>query len=433
MHRWNSRTGGGGGIANLDSLTSGTFGHLQLRKLLGSFKVATGVKNYGAKAAFQIEDTTYNRNRRAILDGLRAIAVLLVFLEHSTIGHEFMIRRDMDFAGVGRAGVFLFFILSAYLLTTSLIQSGFTFTYFTRRFLRIAPLYYSVLFGLFIYQSIIGGPDHYRWWMLHYDGGTQGLFDHLLFRKGNFLFWTIPVEVHFYILLPLLWLFLKRFGRVAARLLLVFAIAFGVAAYLVNTRAIEDIIFTHTPFVNSLSSYDVFTFGVLLAWYAPRSEFFYKRYRRLFDLGACVLLVSTIVIAFCVATPHFLWFKLVHPQLIYNSLFFSAAWSAIIISVLNGNRYLNPVLNFRWVRTIGACGFSWYLLHVVVFKLLLQVPLTYTFVNLNRSYINFAISLVCTYLLCRLTYAFIEKPFMKLFQVQNKPAEVSSTVFAVAR
>src|SRR6266705_1419753 len=203
MHRWNSPTGGGGEIVNSDSLTSGTFGHLQLRKLSGSFKVVTGAQNYGPKAAFQIEDTTYNRNQRAILDGLRAIAVLLVFLEHSTIGHEFMIRRDMDFAGVGRAGVFLFFILSAFLLTTSLIQSGFTFTYFTRRFLRIAPLYYSVLFGLFIYQSIIGGPDHYRWWMLHYDGGTQGLFDHLLFRKGNFLFWTIPVEVHFYILLPL--------------------------------------------------------------------------------------------------------------------------------------------------------------------------------------------------------------------------------------
>src|SRR5690242_11692640 len=87
--------------------------------------------------------------RVAFLDGLRAIAALLVFLVHSAApalrqGDE-PLRIDL-----AKYGVTIFFVVSAFSLCLSLtresergeIRWG---AYFIRRFFRIAPLYYAVL------------------------------------------------------------------------------------------------------------------------------------------------------------------------------------------------------------------------------------------------------------------------------------------------
>ena len=50
------------------------------------------------------------------LDGLRGLAVLMVFLSHTSLsGHRAL--PFVNFAGTGKMGVFLFFILSSFLLT----------------------------------------------------------------------------------------------------------------------------------------------------------------------------------------------------------------------------------------------------------------------------------------------------------------------------
>jgi hypothetical protein len=55
------------------------------------------------------------------LDGLRGIAVLFVVLSHlSNAG--FNLTPVLNFAGSGKYGVFLFFVLSAFLLTFPLID-----------------------------------------------------------------------------------------------------------------------------------------------------------------------------------------------------------------------------------------------------------------------------------------------------------------------
>ena len=57
------------------------------------------------------------------LDGLRGLAVLLVLLSHMSL-HGINIIEPLDFSGIGKAGVYLFFSLSAFLLTWQAVQSG---------------------------------------------------------------------------------------------------------------------------------------------------------------------------------------------------------------------------------------------------------------------------------------------------------------------
>src|SRR3989304_4593788 len=74
------------------------------------------------------------------LDGLRAIAILIVFFFHT---------RNLPF---GWMGVQLFFVLSGFLITDillrmkeSLPRRAFFVKFYGRRFLRIFPLYYFYL------------------------------------------------------------------------------------------------------------------------------------------------------------------------------------------------------------------------------------------------------------------------------------------------
>src|SRR3990170_4520337 len=74
------------------------------------------------------------------LDGLRAIAILLVFASHS------------DLVEFGWVGVQLFFVLSGFLITNILLEmkkslpgGKYFIKFYGRRFLRIFPLYYFYL------------------------------------------------------------------------------------------------------------------------------------------------------------------------------------------------------------------------------------------------------------------------------------------------
>jgi len=140
------------------------------------------------------------------LDGIRAIAFLIVFVSHA----------GLESTVPGGFGVTVFFFLSGYLITTLLRiereKHGRIHLrdFYLRRVLRILPPFYTVLAigAILATTGVISGA--LRWgpmaavachfgnfWMIRH--GESGL------PEGTGVYWSLAVEEHFYLLFP--WIF----------------------------------------------------------------------------------------------------------------------------------------------------------------------------------------------------------------------------------
>ncbi len=148
------------------------------------------------------------------LDGLRAVAFLMVFELHYL--HSYL---PVSF---GWAGVDIFFVLSGFLITGILYDTqDHPFrvrNFYIRRTLRIFPLYYAVFLLLFLASFVV----HWNWnqlWLLWpaYLGNSAFLLPHPPFEvmQGTILsqrwpwleinfghFWSLCVEEQFYLVWP---------------------------------------------------------------------------------------------------------------------------------------------------------------------------------------------------------------------------------------
>lgn len=112
----------------------------------------------------------------------------------------------------GANGVDLFFVLSGFLITGILFDStsdsGYFRKFYARRTLRIFPLYYGVLFLLFLLTPLIGLQWHrMNWALLFYLQNTNIFGTFYTFQLGHGLsldhFWSLAVEEQFYLVWPL--------------------------------------------------------------------------------------------------------------------------------------------------------------------------------------------------------------------------------------
>jgi peptidoglycan/LPS O-acetylase OafA/YrhL len=138
-----------------------------------------------------------NPGRQGSFDGIRGLAALWVLLTHATYGG--LLPPIFNFRGSGRGGVVMFFFLSSFLISRpffrdarhSLIWRNWG-AYAIRRFLRVAPLYYVVVIFLFALRlDPFQKHPTFSW-----------LGQHLWFERGDSVFWTIPIEMKFYCVLP---------------------------------------------------------------------------------------------------------------------------------------------------------------------------------------------------------------------------------------
>jgi len=166
-----------------------------------------------------------DRQYIAALTGMRGVAAILVFLYHYEALHPGirldlavpLIGRILQFPlGFGFAGVDIFFVLSGFLLTLPFARAALTENqgpplsrYFKRRFLRVFPAYYAQLFVILA----IGG------WFVSWTPQTVTSFIAHMLMFFNIgwnpvkpmvgVWWTLPVEMGFYLLLPLLAPFMR--------------------------------------------------------------------------------------------------------------------------------------------------------------------------------------------------------------------------------
>ncbi len=161
------------------------------------------------------------RMRFPALDGLRALAVTLVFADHYGGGGThggFLLRAINEVRLRGGAGVDLFFVLSGFLITGVLFDtrhdSHFFKRFFARRSVRIFPLVFLLFAILAILTPIVG----YRWrWQqlsfLVYVGNFFANAHPLLYivpsprhpmaQASLAHLWSLCVEEQFYLAWPL--------------------------------------------------------------------------------------------------------------------------------------------------------------------------------------------------------------------------------------
>jgi peptidoglycan/LPS O-acetylase OafA/YrhL len=175
--------------------------------------------------------------RQPGLDFMRAIAILWVMLWHM----HFALKPGI-WSGPGRygwMGVDLFFVLSGYLIGSQLLRpytrgsqpsiGGF----YMRRAFRVLPAYLTVLLFYFAIPGFREAPGlSHAWQFLTF---TENFRIDYLHDQAFSHVWSLCVEEHFYLVLPLLILLLMRrpgFGKALAVILGILCFGIAVRAYI---------------------------------------------------------------------------------------------------------------------------------------------------------------------------------------------------------
>jgi peptidoglycan/LPS O-acetylase OafA/YrhL len=195
------------------------------------------------------------------IDGLRALAVAMVFIDH--------------FVGVrvplGTMGVLLFFVISGFLITGILFDLKESVCegllsipnalklFYVRRFLRIFPLYYLCLLVLWLF-NLPSVRQMIAWYVFYGINIRIAIDPNWSHFPATGHFWSLAVEEQFYLLWPLLILLLpKRHLR---------ASLWGLVLVSLGFRAVERHFF-HVNLVTStiltVDCFDYFSLGALLA------------------------------------------------------------------------------------------------------------------------------------------------------------------------
>jgi len=369
------------------------------------------------------------------LDGLRAIAFLLVFALHT------------DYLQIGWIGVQFFFVLSGFLITGILLdmkKSLPTLEYFKnfygRRFLRIFPLYYFYLLlmtGITLGLIALSYRSNYMkifldqiWYAVFYV--YDFFFGTISFQYSHFLdhFWSLSVEEQFYIFWPLLillvpekWtksLFLSciAFGLIF-RIIFYFIYHSGVFRFFGDTvaAAVYPLPFNHI---------DAFAFGAYLSRYSiPKAK---GQFFLLFALIPIIGFVAQYVATGDIGPIS----TLGYPLLLANGYQYIWGYSilnyffAIVIQVVAKEGLFNSFLELPFMRYLGKISYGLYVYHYPVIWFSGRIRDVISMPEWIAKLLTALIAFCATLLISSLSYRFLEKPLLSLkdrfFALKRKPA-----------
>ena len=308
------------------------------------------------------------------IDGLRAIAVIAVLLYH------------LGFSWIpgGFLGVDLFFVISGYVITRLLLDSiqrsgGLDLRgFYAGRIRRLLP---PLLFMLVITAIFVGvwAPDSMRRFLTDAPFALTGLMNWWLVFKEQDYFesfgrppllqhtWSLGVEAQYYLVWPLILLFvLKVFGKkVIPTAALAIATFSGIALFLASVRAdisaTQDI--SHVYFGTDTHSIGLFLGSALAVSWIPQNlrMNIEKRAQDFIDFigvfGLIGILASFLFIQEADPTAYRIAFPLV-----------GIFGSAIIMSVVHPASRFAPLLQHPFLVWIGERSYAIYLWHWIVFQ-----------------------------------------------------------------
>lgn len=282
-------------------------------------------------------------------DGIRGLAVLIVLTQHLS---AILFPSTAPYIyGLGKYGVWLFFVLSAFLLSYKFHLKGYNkielISYCIGRTIRIIPLF-SLAVIIYCYAG-------------YYP--IDKIPNVLMFDIGFYHMWTIPVEFKFYFALPLFsFAYSYIFKKTNSTLLF---LSFSLA-----TIFIHQIMFpaSNTPTSMEYTSYTT--------WYLPCFLFGIMSATLYINRGVNVspiisdVIVTGIFVAMIIASPgvlHFLFGTHMTDYLVREFVILSFGWSVVLMLLINGRGLWGRIMTGRVLTYLGKWSFSIYLFHYIIF------------------------------------------------------------------
>jgi peptidoglycan/LPS O-acetylase OafA/YrhL len=352
------------------------------------------------------------------LDGWRALAVMGVMMTHDGPWTGFGFSTA-HYKGYGGDGVYLFFAISGFLITTRILEEeklvgrfnirGF----YIRRLFRIQPV--ALCYLAVIACLMLSGVISKEWlnWI-----GALCLFNNFLFHPPggpSFVghFWTLAVEEHFYILLSLALFFVRRHR---AWLLFLLFLAFTLPLTI--------------------------SYGIEHGWYHP----YYSPRSTLWQLKGLFLAAF---IAVLVQKPRMLravkailrpWVAflltlvIVELRVVFDQLaeqrwpldfriyprqqwFFAVTYLPVIMlvaTVFHPRSWLTRFLETRPLRFVGKISYSLYLWHVAVFVLWAGLLEPSSWGAYASSPLGRVTKYALAFGIATISYYYIEKPLIRV-------------------
>ena len=320
------------------------------------------------------------------LDGFRAFAVGLVLLAHSAV--EFTHVRWFElFDRYGSLGVKLFFVLSGYLITNILLdtkdQPRFFVNFFSRRGLRIYPLYYAVL-AVVAFSGIVHSHGVHWWVYILYLSNL--FYGHATQPAPLGPTWSLAVEEQFYLVWPFVVWALSR--RNVVRLSISLIVLVSIARFVVPL-----------PPHNTLFQLDALSAGALLACRAD----WLARWRRI-AMGFVFLLPLGVV-----STTAWIDNLSQTVQMV--------ASASLLILLLNGVEPVTAVFRNAFLQYVGRISYGIYLLHSFIFGAFLSTHIARNVIKSGSAWkaiLCLCVEYILVLGLATASFYLLERPFLRM-------------------
>jgi peptidoglycan/LPS O-acetylase OafA/YrhL len=401
-------------------------------------RASSGIQGKTGKSMFDtmFANAERERNRIRSLDGLRALAIILVLMFHTLLTIYTHARKGATITIFASdrvtwfvmncwTGVNLFFVLSGFLIAMQLagifcqsptLQGGLLRSYARKRFCRIAPAYYAVAIpSLMTLHGLHGIPEQ-EWPLV--------LMSYLFFMQDYFFqtllaqYWSLAVEMKFYALAPALVLFLEKLTlntrHAVIALMIAALVMLRIAVAWMAPPVTSDIQFSmmfRNPFHMSIDSLMIGVAAFFL-WNDARIRHLLNAplvSNALFTAGTLLFITLG---AFTM--PHYVHFP--QPVTFFTETLFvtlvSLAFAAMLLGLL-GPCYFAPLFSSWPMRIVAELSYSIYLVHLLFVKRALIFAHENVPDPLNMTTVwcsTFVCLLIYAVPVAAVVYIFIERP-----------------------
>jgi peptidoglycan/LPS O-acetylase OafA/YrhL len=386
--------------------------------------------------------TTTSNQRNPRLDGLRGVAIALVLVWHYffnevKLGGDSLVARGIQAVlGMTWSGVDLFFVLSGFLIGGILVDHkgspSFFKTFYIRRLCRIVPVYYALLLAFVLARSWLGEMATAKWlfadahtlWSYATFTQTLGMFETGQLG-GNWLgaTWSLAIEEHFYLVMPLMVFWLPRrclFPVAAALTCLAVALRIAIVFCAPEHKYINFFLMPCRA--------DALLFGVMGALAFRHQAIREALTRNVKSLYGAWLALLAGVIALGLTRQHFVSDLMFVFGYAWLGLFYLVT---LLTCVHERCGFISTVCSSRLLQKLGVISYGVYLFHQPVSGLLHGCFLgTRPAMNDGASALVTLLALVLTLTLAKLSFTFFEKPIINFghrFRYQPAPASAGES------